>query len=294
MEYDQQLEELLDELHKETGMRFALVGNENDERETLRRLTKLIHRYSGDQNKAFFLKEFLTGELSDDEVRKRAKHFRINENSPWSLIYIEFKKPYDTEAVSVLSSIYSSGSDHMVEEDSTHLIMLRQHRKSVSDDELFAMATNIRDTLESELMISVRISFDRVCEDFFRLKTAYSHSRAAMDIRNIFHLGSRVVGYHALGLGKLVYSLPKDCCQEFIEDHFGDFDFSQIDSETRHTIDVFFESGLSIAETARELFVHRNTLVYRLDKLEKLTGLDIRSFSDAVTMQIALLINEMK
>ncbi|MCR5452570.1 MAG: helix-turn-helix domain-containing protein [Lachnospiraceae bacterium] len=294
MEYEEQLLELLDELQKETGIRFSLSDNANDEHETLRKLTKLIHRYRGDRNKAFFLKEFLTEEIDDKEIKSRAKSFRINEEAPWSLIYIEFKKAYDTEAVSVLSSIYASGSDHMVEEDPKHLILLRQHKKSVTDEELSDIATNIHDTLETELMTSVKIAYDTVSSDFYGLQNSFKHAKAAMDIRNIFHLGTDVIGYHELGLGKLVYSLPKEACTEFIHDHLGDFDFEQIDSETRHTINVFFEKGLSIAETARELFVHRNTLVYRLDKLEKLTGLDIRRFSDAVTMEIALLMNELK
>lgn len=289
MEYKDQLEELLDELQKETGIRFSVEDNSNDERETLRRLTRLIHRYSGDRNKGFFLKEYLTGDLTEDEIKKSARKFRINEEAPWSLMYISFRKPYDTEAVSVLMSVYATASDHLVEEDAHHLILLRQLRKPLKDEELKEAATNIHDTLESELMMPVRVAYDGISKDFYSLRTAYEHSKAALDIRNTFHLGLDVINYHQLGLGKLVYSLPGESCLEFISDHFGDFDFTQIDSEMRHTIDVFFESGLSIAETARALFVHRNTLVYRLDKIEKLTGLDVRNFSDAVTLQIALL-----
>ena len=102
----------------------------------------------------------------------------------------------------------------------------------------------------------------------------------------------QVYGYHRLGLGKLIYSLPKETCEDFLKDHLGGFNLTDLDPETKNTIKVFFDSGLSLAETARSLYVHRNTLVYRIEKLEKQCGLDIRKFDDAIVMKIALMIND--
>ncbi len=289
MDHNEQIEQLLEELYNETGMRFSIEDNQNDTPETLRRLTRLLHRYTGDQNKGFFFKELISGELGEDEMIRRGRRLRLKEDAPWLLLYISFRTSYDTEVISVLSSLYASAGDHMVEEDGEHLVVLRQLRSPISDSDLAAAARQVRDVIESELMMSVDVSYDSCCSDYKHLHETFHRAKAAMEIGRMFSSGSSIYGYHDMGLGKLIYTLPEEVCREFIADHMGDFDPRNIDSETKHTIEVFFDSGLSIAETARELFVHRNTLVYRLEKLEKQTGLDIRSFRDAVILEIALL-----
>ena len=289
MDHNEQIDQLLEELYSETGMRFSIEDNDNDTPETLRRLTRLLHRYTGDQNRGFFFKELLTGELGEDEMIRRGRRLRLKEDAPWLLLYVSFRTSYDTEVISVVSSLYSSSGDHLVEEDSEHLVILRQLRSPISDSELGDAALQVRDVIGSELMMPVDVSYDTCCRDYKHLHETFHRAKAAMEIGRMFSPKGGVYSYHDMGLGKLIYTLPEEACREFIADHMGDFDPRDIDSETRHTIEVFFDSGLSIAETARELFVHRNTLVYRLEKLQKQTGLDIRSFHDAVILEIALL-----
>jgi carbohydrate diacid regulator len=78
-------------------------------------------------------------------------------------------------------------------------------------------------------------------------------------------------------------------CEMFIKEIFGERNID-LDDETMVTIQKFFENSLNISETARQLYIHRNTLVYRLERLEKMIGLDIRKFEDAMTFKIAMMV----
>ncbi|MBQ7431762.1 MAG: helix-turn-helix domain-containing protein, partial [Butyrivibrio sp.] len=121
---------------------------------------------------------------------------------------------------------------------------------------------------------------------------SYKEAKMALEVGKIFYAEKRVTAYNTLGIGRLIYQLPVSLCKMFIEEIFGGKDMlpSDLDEETINTINKFFENNLNVSETSRELFVHRNTLVYRIEKLEKSTGLDIRTFDDALTFKIALMV----
>lgn len=112
----------------------------------------------------------------------------------------------------------------------------------------------------------------------------------ALDIGKIFYEDKNIVGYNTLGIGRLIYQLPLPLCKMFIQEIFGDKSPDDFDEETLTTIFKFFENNLNVSETSRQLFIHRNTLVYRLDKLRRMTGLDLHSFEDAITFKIALMV----
>ena len=112
----------------------------------------------------------------------------------------------------------------------------------------------------------------------------------ALDVGKIFYAEKSVVAYSALGIGRLIYQLPVNLCKLFIDEIFGDNVPSELDDETLTTINKFFENNLNVSETSRQLFVHRNTLVYRIEKIQKSTGLDLRNFDDALTFKIALMV----
>lgn len=287
---DEKTEKLLDELNQETGIRFSI--QEDDGPETAKVLTKLIRRYRGDHNTGFFLRQFLLGELSEDEVEEKSVIYHFDTDSNWAIFLLSFRQPYEPYMLRMISSLYVPGADHTVEMDKNHLVLVRELKTHISNDELKQMSETLVDTLGAEAMISVRVSYDECVDDFRQLTESYRNVCRADAIGNLFLEDRSVFGYHDLGTGKLVYSLPRDVCEEFLQDHLGDFDMQEMDAETRNTIKVFFDSGLSLAETARSLYVHRNTLVYRIDKIEKQTGLDIRKFDDAMIMKLCLQISD--
>ncbi|HAP02857.1 MAG TPA: hypothetical protein DCQ87_02330 [Lachnospiraceae bacterium] len=289
MKREEDIASLVDELNQETGLDFSLKETGDDPKKTAKILTKLIHRYKGTENSGFFLKQFLLGEIREEEIEEKRVLYHFDTDTCWTVILLTFKQSYEPYMLRMISSLYVPGADRTVEMDPNHLVLVRQLKKEISQDELKEMAQIIVDTLGTEALISVKASYDRCYSDFKELPQSYRNVCSADAIGNLFLESENVYGYHNLGLGKLIYTMPKDKCQEFLQDHLGDFDLSEIDSETRNTIKVFFDCGLSLAETARVLYLHRNTLVYRIEKIEKQCGLDIRKFDDAIIMKIALM-----
>ena len=151
------------------------------------------------------------------------------------------------------------------------------------------------DMLNTEAMTSAWVSYSNIGDDLKQLPDAYKEARTALEVGKIFYTGKNVFGYNRLGIGRLIYQLPVNLCKIFIEEIFGDNVPMDLDEETLNTLNKFFENNLNVSETSRQLFVHRNTLVYRIEKIQKSTGLDLRSFDDALTFKIALMVvNYMK
>ena len=142
-----------------------------------------------------------------------------------------------------------------------------------------------------EAMIKTRGAYGTIVDELKDLSRSYKEAKMAMDVGRIFDAGKRVISYNELGIGRLIYQLPPNLCRIFIREIFGEGEMTEFDQETLTTIDTFFENNLNVSETARQLFVHRNTLVYRIEKLMKSTGLDIRTFEDAMTLKIALMVS---
>ena len=139
-------------------------------------------------------------------------------------------------------------------------------------------------------MTSAWVAYSNLAEDISRLPDAYKEAHTALEVGKIFYADKNVFGYNQLGIGRLIYQLPVSICEMFIDEIFKEETLDSIDEETLITIRTFFENNLNVSETSRQLYIHRNTLVYRLDKLQKSTGLDLRVFEDAITFKIALMV----
>ena len=150
--------------------------------------------------------------------------------------------------------------------------------------------------MNTEAMLDARVSFGTIVGEIKDLSKSYKEAKMALDVGKIFYAEKHVVAYNTLGIGRLIYQLPINLCKIFIDEIFGDREIPEnLDEETLNTISKFFENNLNVSETSRQLFVHRNTLVYRIEKLQKATGLDIRTFDEALTFKIALMVlNYMK
>ena len=176
--------------------------------------------------------------------------------------------------------------------DDNEVLVLHFRHKEHDISELEETASYLVDTMNTEALASVSVSYDSMALDFSELPLTYRHLKAAMKIGRTFRTSERIFGYHSLGLGKLISSISDESAREFLEEELPGIDFRQFDSETMNTIEVFFASGLNIAEAARALYLHRNTLVYRLDKFKKTTGCDLQNFDDAVKIRIGMLLSQ--
>ena len=194
-------------------------------------------------------------------------------------------------AMEFLKSMFSAQSgDYVTAVDENTLIVIKQVEAKDSYAEVVEVAETTVAMMNTEAMINVRVAYGTIVEELKDVSKSYKEAKMALDVGKIFHAEKTVTAYSTLGIGRLIYQLPINLCEMFIEEIFGGKVPEELDEETLTTINTFLENNLNVSETSRQLYVHRNTLLYRLEKLEKYTGLDIRIFDDALTLKIALMV----
>ena len=215
---------------------------------------------------------------------------------PRIIYLIETKIEKDNSAMEMLKSLFSSqNGDYITAVDEKNIILIKALEREDDLDTIEKTADMIVDMMNSEAMMNVRVAYGTVVSELREVSKSYKEATMAMDVGKIFYAEKCVISYAKLGIGRLIYQLPVNLCKIFIEEIFGDNVPYDMDEETLTTINKFFENNLNVSETSRQLFIHRNTLVYRIEKLQKSTGLDIRVFDDALTFKIALMVvNYMK
>ena len=174
--------------------------------------------------------------------------------------------------------------------DEKNIILVKEIGEKDQIEDLEKTAHVIVDMLNTEAMSRVHVAFGTIVKELKEVSRSYKEAKMALDVGKIFYSDKKVVAYSNLGIGRLIYQLPMPLCKMFIKEIFEEKTPDQFDEETLTTINKFFENNLNVSETSRQLYIHRNTLVYRLDKLEKSTGLDLRIFDDAITFKIALMV----
>lgn len=254
-------------------------------------IQNLMNAYKEKYDRNNFFQNLLLDNLLLVDIRNRAKKLHINYNAPRAVILIEIGEDNRIMANEILSSIFTSyNGDYLTEVDEKCVVLV----KSVSDMDDYAhleeAAAQAVDMLGTEVMIRARAAYGTIVNDLRSLSKSYKEARMAMDVGSIFYVERKVISYNTLGIGRLIYQLPSNLCHVFITEVFGDNVPDNLDNETLTTINTFFENNLNVSETSRKLFIHRNTLVYRIEKLQKNTGLDIRNFDDALTFKIALMV----
>lgn len=184
----------------------------------------------------------------------------------------------------------STTRDFVTEVDEKSVILVKDVRDMPEDEKLVELAKMLVDNLHAEAMVKVRVGFGNRVDLLQDIARSYQEAKMALEVGNIFYAESDTISYSKLGIGRLIYQLPISLCEMFLKEVFGEKIPDIFDEETTVTIQKFFENNLNISETARQLYVHRNTLVYRLERIEKMLGLDIRTFEDAMLFKIALMV----
>ena len=230
------------------------------------------------------------------DIYNRAQKLHIEVECPRIVYLIETRIEKDNSAMELLKSLFSSqNGDYITAVDEKNIILIKALERMDDSEAIDKTAEMIVDMMNSEAMMNVRVAYGTVVGELREVSKSYKEAKLAMDVGKIFYAEKNVIAYARLGIGRLIYQLPVNLCKIFIEEIFGDNVPYDMDEETLTTINKFFENNLNVSETSRQLFIHRNTLVYRIEKLQKSTGLDIRVFDDALTFKIALMVvNYMK
>lgn len=289
---NKKLNSLILKLQKETGLKLTIASDKDPDQETLDKLEHLISQVKTTSSKSSVLSGYLNGVISESEARQLLIR-KASDEKPAELFLLHFDNKLDEDSgvLSVLSELFDTSTTEILRMDDNEVLVLHFRHKEHDISELEETAGYLVDTMNTEALASVSVSYDSMALDFSELPLTYRHLKAAMKIGRTFRTSERIFGYHSLGLGKLISSISDESAREFLEEELPGIDFRQFDSETMNTIEVFFASGLNIAEAARALYLHRNTLVYRLDKFKKTTGCDLQNFDDAVKIRIGMLLS---
>ena len=242
-----------------------------------------------------FFQNLLLDNLLLVDIYNRAKKLHIEVSVPRAVFLVETKLEKDGIVTELLKGMFSTqGGDYITAVDESSVILIKAVEADATHEQLVDIANTIVAMMNVEAMMNVRVSFGTVVPELKDVSKSYKEAKLALDVGKIFYAEKDVVAYSTLGIGRLIYQLPINLCRIFIEEIFGDVPLD-FDDETLTTINKFFDNNLNVSETSRQLFVHRNTLVYRIEKIQKTTGLDLRNFDDALTFKIALMVvNYMK
>lgn len=258
-------------------------------------IQNLIIAYKERLDKSNFIQNLLLDNLLLVDMYNRAKKLRIEADVRRVVFMIETKHEKDSSAMEIVKSMFAAKSkDYITAIDEKNIIIVKELKEQETYEDLHQTARMLVDMLNSEAMIQVRVSYGNIVHELKHVSRSYKEAKMALEVGRIFYSDKIIIPYNNLGIGRLIYQLPLPLCKMFMTEIFGD-QIPEFDEETMMTINKFFENNLNVSETSRQLYVHRNTLVYRLEKLQKATGLDIRVFDDALTFKIAMMVvNYMK
>lgn len=254
-------------------------------------LERLVVAYKEKFDRNNFFQNLLLDNLLLVDVYNRAKKLHVDISVPRVVFMIETDSEMDAAIVELLKNMFTvQNGDYITSVDESNIILIKALEEGADAEDIMQVAHTIEDMINTEIMINVKISIGTVVQELKDVSKSYKEAKMALDVGKIFYSERNIIAYTTLGIGRLIYQLPVNLCKMFIEEIFGDHIPDDLDEETLHTINKFFENNLNISETSRQLFLHRNTLVYRIEKLQKSIGLDIRTFDDALTFKIALMV----
>ena len=249
--------------------------------------------YEEKHDKGTFVKNIITDNILPGDIYIRSKELHFVTDVQRAVFLIRQIGRADVAAVDILSGMFTDKQqDFVLSINETDIAVVRQIAPNTEREELIKTAQAIEETLKTELYIKTVIGIGTVANHLRELADSYKEAQVAIEVGKVFDTEKTIITYENLGIGRLIYQLPTTLCEIFLSEVFKKNSIDTLDQETLFTINKFFENNLNVSETSRKLFVHRNTLVYRLEKIKKLTGLDLREFDDAIIFKVALMVKK--
>lgn len=255
-------------------------------------LQSLIVAYKERYDKDNFIKNLLLDNLLLVDIYNRAKKLHIEADARRLVFIVETSVEKDTVALETVRTMFSGtkAKDFITAVDEKNIIIVKELKATDTYDDMEKVAKVVLDMLNTEAMSKVRVAYGTIVNEIKDVSRSYKEAKMALDVGRIFYAERSAIAYGNLGIGRLIYQLPMPLCKMFIKEIFDGQSPDDFDEETITTINKFFENNLNVSETSRQLYIHRNTLVYRLDKIQKMTNLDLRIFEDAITFKMALMV----
>ena len=249
--------------------------------------------YEEKHDRGTFVKNIIMDNILPGDIYIRAKELHFATDAPRAVFLIRQVGHSDVATVDVLSNLFTDKlQDFVLSINETDIAVVKQISGSTTAEDLEKMAASMEDLLKNELRIKTVIGIGTIADHLRELADSYKEAQTAIDVGKVFDTETTILNYENLGIGRLIYQLPTTLCEIFLSEVFKKNSIDSLDQETLFTINKFFENNLNVSETSRKLFVHRNTLVYRLEKIKKLTGLDLRQFDHAIVFKVALMVRK--
>ena len=249
--------------------------------------------YEEKHDRGTFVKNIIMDNILPGDIYIRAKELHFATDAPRAVFLIRQVGHSDVATVDVLSSMFPDRlQDFVLSINETDIAVIKLINPNTTAEDLAKIAGGIEETLKNELSIKTVIGIGTVSDHLRELADSYKEAQTAIDVGKVFETEKSIINYERLGIGRLIYQLPTTLCEIFLSEVFKKNSIDSLDQETLFTINKFFENNLNVSETSRKLFVHRNTLVYRLEKIKKLTGLDLRQFDHAIIFKVALMVRK--
>ncbi|MBO5408177.1 MAG: helix-turn-helix domain-containing protein [Clostridia bacterium] len=241
-----------------------------------------------------FLKNILLDSILPGDIYARSKELKLAYEVPRMVYVVNLPVQDDGNVYEILCGMFPErGKQFVIPLDEKNIAIITETNDAdLTTRKKESVVSSIIDTVRSEVMINICVGIGSVANTLRDVATSYREGQVALEIGKVFDADKEILNYESLGIGRLIYQLPVKLCQMFLDEVFKKDSIDKLDSETLMTIQKFFDNSLNISETSRKLFIHRNTLVYRLDKIQKLTGLDLREFDDAIIFKVAMMVKK--
>ena len=249
--------------------------------------------YEEKHDRGTFVKNIIMDNILPGDTYIRAKELHFAADAPRAVFLVRQIGHGDVATVDVLSGLFPDKmQDFVLSINETDIAVIKQLSGPAEEGQLEKIAASMEEVLKNELFIKAVVGIGTVAEHLRELADSYKEAQTAIDVGKVFDTEKSIINYENLGIGRLIYQLPTTLCEIFLSEVFKKSAIDSLDQETLFTINKFFENNLNVSETSRKLFVHRNTLVYRLEKIKKLTGLDLRQFDHAIVFKVALMVRK--
>jgi len=249
--------------------------------------------YEENHDKTAFVKNIISDNILPGDIYVRAKELHFVTDVPRVVLVVRQVGRAEVDAIELLQNMFTDKQhDFVISVSETDIVVIKEVGPNVDSKYVLKMAASIEQKLSEELGIKCIIGIGTPARHLRELADRYKEAQVAIDVGKVFDTEKTIINYENLGLGRLIYQLPTTLCEMFLSEVFKKNPIESLDQETLYTINKFFENNLNVSETSRKLFVHRNTLVYRLEKIKKLTGLDLREFDHAIVFKVALMVKK--
>jgi len=247
--------------------------------------------YDEKYDKSSFIKNIILDNILPSDIYIKSKELHFGTEDVRVVFLIKFYSKGDVLPFDMVQNIFpDKNKDYVISVGEQDIVLVKDLRPGMSVKEIEKLAKSIADTLNAEFFTKVSIGIGKPVDNIKDLARSYKEAQVALEVGKVFDTEKNIISYENLGIGRLIYQLPTTLCEMFLQEVFKNGSLESLDRETLMTIQCFFENNLNVSETSRKLFVHRNTLVYRLEKIRKLTGLDLREFDHAITFKVALMV----